>query len=185
MCFYHGDADWSASVCETTEGPAEARTKCDDCYRPVLPGQWRKHVYMQEHELCLRCEDDSDWNRFNYDPDNEECKAGKHDYGETFDCDSCEHCERLREAIQVVEEAEGCVGEETRPLLSALYEQISNGDGWQPYIDAYARLRPGEYIDWPHDDADYGDWLADEYDGYWCEKSGHQHDESMVVGGEA
>lgn len=49
----------------------------------------------------------------------------------------------------MVEEAEGCIGEETRPLIGELYEQIAQGEGWGYYAEKYAALRPDDNISWP------------------------------------
>lgn len=186
MCFYHGDCDWSASVVETDEGPATKRTQCDECREWIEPGQWVRHIHQQEHERCQTCEDDSDYNRFNFDPDNEDCKAGKHDYGKTFDYDCCERCARLLAAIEAVEEAEGCVGEETRPMLCWMYEQVGDSDdGWRGYADKHAAIRPGVFVPWPFDLSEYLEQLSDEYDGFWCERHGDAVPEFAMLGGEA
>jgi hypothetical protein len=81
MCF-NGDYEWRASTVDETEGPAAARTKCDECHRWINAGEWMKHIYMQEHEACQRCEDS--WSD-NYEENHPDCADGEHDYGETFE----------------------------------------------------------------------------------------------------
>ena len=55
MCFYHGDYDWSASVVEKDSGPTSKDIGCDECCQKIKAGEWRLHIFMQEHEECERC----------------------------------------------------------------------------------------------------------------------------------
>jgi hypothetical protein len=179
VCFWHDD-DWCAQVVETDEGLAPADTRCEECFKPILKGQWREHIFQQEREECQECEDV-------YVPKGAEppppCPDGEHSYGETFEYDCCERCFNLLEAIRRVEEADGCSGSETRPSLGWMFEEVGNrDDGWKHYADEYSRLFPGEPVpDWPLDYSDYEEDLVDEYENFWCEKGDR---EGVVLGGE-
>lgn len=109
MCFYNDDYEWSASVHEETEGPAEKATRCYECGEPIAAGQWRRHIYQQEDEECRLCEQEE-----GFDP---ECQ---HDYGETFDYDRCEPCDKVLRAIEAVEKDEGCPEYSRQPMLGEL-----------------------------------------------------------------
>ncbi len=141
MCFY-ADADWYASVTETDEGPAPKATKCSECRKPIAEGEWRYHVWQQEHEECQTREEknhigDDDEEVMIHDciRDKAECE-----YGETFDYDCCISCKVLRNAIRQVEEAEGCTGNETEPALPCLFEDVSDGEGWGHYVEKFRAM---------------------------------------------
>lgn len=115
MCFYNDDYDWYASVCETTDGASDTETACHECGEKIAAGQWRRHVYQQEHDECQRCE----WEQL--DDDEEPCE--QHDYGETYDYDCCESCEKILKAIEALEAEEDCPEHSRRPSLCGLYDE--------------------------------------------------------------
>lgn len=120
MCFYNDDYDWMASVQKETEGAADRETRCDECREVIAAGQWRRHVYLQQYEECRVCE---------WEEADEPCE--KHDYGETFDYDCCETCEKILKAIETLEAAEDCPVYSRRPSLLGLYEEaiVYDDDG--------------------------------------------------------
>jgi len=176
MCFY-SEPDWIAQVCEEEEGIAPADSKCGECGRRIHKGQWRHRVEMQEHELCQQCEE-------TYDDEPEPCEDDKHEYGETFEMDTCERCYRLRHAVRQVEESEGCTGSEAEPAYGGLYNDVNNGEGWQHYADAMAALRIPELalVPSPYPD-DVFESLEDDYPGVldWDDDPA---DEFVDIGGE-
>lgn len=117
MCFYHDDYDWIAEICETTAGVSPLAAKCDECGKRILAFEWRCHVYQQEHEECQRCEYEE------LEPDDEPCQT--HDYGETFNYDRCEDCDKIIRAIEQYELREGCKPHESRPALCDLKEELN------------------------------------------------------------
>jgi hypothetical protein len=176
MCFWN-DSDWTAQVYEEEEGPAPADTRCDECRGHIFKGQWRHHVFMQEHEECQACED-------TWDKDAPPCDDGKHEYGEQFDYNSCERCYRLRHAVRQVEEEEGCTGSEAEPYFGGLFEQVGSGEGWQHYADRMAAMRlPELALVEPPDPWDVFDDLAGDYP-WAAEYDDEPADEFVTVGGE-
>lgn len=141
MCFY-ADSDWSASVQETTEGPAPKATRCSECSAAIAEGDYRYHIWQQEYEECQTREEE------NYIGDNDEevmvhdCERDKAacEYGETFNYDCCRSCKTLREAIRKVEEAEGCRGAEAEPAFPCLFDDVSDGEGWDHYAEKFREL---------------------------------------------
>jgi hypothetical protein len=139
MCFYHGDADWYASVVHEDIITSDKPVSCDECGRKMPPGEKFKHVHQQEREYCDQCSED------------EPCPEGECDYGETFDYDVCEHCQKFLAAIQHVEADEGCKGAEQQPALGLLIDSLWEADGTQDYIDRaraeYPELAASGYLD--------------------------------------
>jgi hypothetical protein len=134
MCFYHDDYDWIARVFEETTAKADKPLKCLECFRHVGPGEAYTHIEMREYEECRVCQEDRDDGRFREDFD---CEAagGKHDFGEEDTHRICDRCQKLLEAIQRVEEDDGCSGQETRPALAQLRDAFWESDHAQAYLD--------------------------------------------------
>lgn len=144
MCFYN-DYDWFAEVNETTEGPATAATKCDECGAKIAVGEWRKHVHQQEHECCQICEDDCSGD-FIAPEDRSELGTdgkpiGEHvcQYGETCEYDRCEACDKMIRAVIAREKREGCPANAQQPNLFTLWEELyEHGDRREYATEAVA-----------------------------------------------
>jgi len=128
MCFYNDDCDWIASINEQSSVVCDKRCRCFECQRTILPGEWHRTNYQQEHEMCQICEDDCS-DDFDEDADKANCK---HDYGETFSCVLCRECCLLLEAIYDLERIEGCPEYARQPaygeLRDTLYAEQRYGD---------------------------------------------------------
>lgn len=123
MCFVN-EGDWTAMVHESSEIVTTKETKCDECGQPIPIGAFARTIYMQEHEECSDCA-----NEYCSCPiatiDNEEvkvcidkgCQCEKPNFGETFDYDRCEGCDKFLQAIEAAELEEGCSKYEARPSL--------------------------------------------------------------------
>lgn len=180
MCFYHGDYDWVARVNDEEEGPAPAAVICDECHRRIRAGEWRYHLDQQEHEECQACED-GDCGCL---PDSC-CECVTPRYGETFTYDRCEHCHLMLAAIEAAEAEEGCDGDEARPSLGRMAEEVGDAgrEARTRYADAARERSPGlamsGYLDnWFDPDA----WEdAQELDYDW---DGHDFEPVEVYGGE-
>lgn len=129
MCFT-SDYDWYAELVEKHVCSPTTAARCDECGRPIAPGQERLTIYQQQYEECQKC-----WN----DPETL-CLDGEHDYGETSNYVCCMKCSTIRYAIRQIEEAEGCRGEETTPSLCGMSEEVSNGNGWPHYVAEAKKL---------------------------------------------
>lgn len=183
MCFYH-DYDWTADVWEDVLTTDAAPHECYECHARIHPGEPHRWVYQQEHEACRRCEDDPDWQEEGgNDPGGEDCKAGNHDYGETFECRICDRCNRLLEAIRRAEEADGCRESEAQPAFGEIREL--DREVWEEYAEKFARLGLLDEIALiPRPDAeDAAEMLVDDYPGYWCEEYGEAVPEGAELGG--
>lgn len=117
MCFYDDDYEWYAEVHDTTTGTSPLASRCYECHRRIEPHQWLTHIFQQEREACSRCDECGD----DYDPDQDPATC-EHDYGETFECDICESCIKLREAIERVEEEEDCPPHARQPGIGGLWD---------------------------------------------------------------
>jgi hypothetical protein len=168
VCFYNDDYDWCPTIYEESEGPVKSTVRCSECNKKILEGQWAKQIYMQEYEECQLCEEMD-----------ESCE---HDYGNTYDYYGCERCERLREALRLVEEAEGCSGNEAEPGRGTMFTDVGDGEGWDHYAFQHAKLFPGEYIPWPVYWDSEVDKLANEYENFHCYSNCRP--EEVVLGGE-
>ena len=132
MCFYT-DYDWYARSSDSSEGPAKVRTRCDECGQVIHAGEWLYSYEAAEYESCLGCDPDAEYQR--------EAKAdGSCDHGEQFSYECCEKCYLLRKAVRVVEEHEGCVGQEAEPPLTELHEAVQDAGGWGGYGDKMLAL---------------------------------------------
>lgn len=132
MCFYHGDYDWVARFFKTEDRVSDGTVMCDECCQRICAGQLYEHTDQQEHEECRRCEDSFS---SRYEPGNEKCDRGEHDYGETYQHHVCEQCQKMLTAVQRVEEDAGCIGAETRPGLGGLFEGVRESDHREEYFD--------------------------------------------------
>lgn len=134
MCFYHGDA-WHADVYEDGHEVATKRLRCDECRKPILPGERHRHVFLLEREECRDCcrhwTDDK--------PEEEGCECS---FGESYECDICEACDKVLTAIKRVEEEDGCKGEETQPGLGQLLEALWESDHGSEYVERARRDFP-------------------------------------------
>jgi hypothetical protein len=152
MCFTH-DYDWCAEVCDETTGAAEKATVCDECHKPIPAGVWVRSVYQQQHEQCQRCEDEDSRD---FEEDHPDCAGDEHEYGETFDWDCCEACDKVLRAIKAAELEEGCKEYESQPALTELSQAMSDdrlhNDGRYlakvlamfPEVAAHARTLAGD-----------------------------------------
>jgi hypothetical protein len=169
MCFYH-DYDWSAQVVEEDDSVSNGTVRCDECFQKIAVGERYRHTYMQEYEECRRCVDDSyAFDEDDFDPDNEECKAGRHCVGETYDYDVCERCQKLLKVIKSVEEDDGCKGAETQPSLGELREVFWESDHAVDYIDRalkdYPELAFSGHLDRFYAlTKEWGDFFEDRFD---------------------
>ncbi len=137
MCFYHGDADWTASVFDSDTLTAAESVRCDECFRKIPVGAKYQHIYMQQYECCRVCDGDT---RAETDDEYEgedlsPCAEGACDYGEAYEHGICEDCQKLLDAVRRVEEEDGCRGDETQPGLGQLREAMWEADGAVAYID--------------------------------------------------
>lgn len=121
MCFL-ADYDWYAQVCEQSERVVETPTKCNECGRIVQPGEKMHHVWMQQYEECHNC--DCGECACNLDASGQ---CPEPEFGETFDYDRCEQCDKFLSAVQHAEEDEGCQGVEARPGLGSMMNDICDG----------------------------------------------------------
>jgi len=121
MCFDQ-DADWIARVYEETITTAEKPTRCDECGQKIPTGGWLLHVWMQQYEDCLHTFDDDSAPLVE---GVEECPPDcKHNFGETYDYDRCESCDKILRAIEDLELKRGCHRNEARPLLTQMRDAV-------------------------------------------------------------
>ena len=124
MCFYH-ESEWTAMVQEEADTKADEETKCDECHGVIPVGAFLHTLHQQEYEECHACERGD----CECSPDGGKqcCQCSNPDFGETFDYEVCRGCHLLLQAIEKVEEEAGCKGSETRPSLSGMMEELSEG----------------------------------------------------------
>lgn len=188
MCFYNDSDGWIARVHNTIEGNACLVLDCDECGGTIQPGEWYRLDEYQEYQpydengepLDIgQITDETDWDDEDGNP-----HTGRPESSTVY---TCAMCERLRNAIREVEEAEGCSSNEAVPMRGTMYEEVQNGNGWEHYAYQYSILHPGEYLPWPFDLNDYEEWLIEEFEPsgkqqygapsqpghYWCDTYGH------------
>lgn len=135
MCF-DSEYEWTASLCEEDSGPAVKPCKCDECGHKISAGEWRHHIYQQEHETCYCCEEDG------VDP----CECETPDLGETYDYQRCEACDKLLRAVEQHEIDEGCPVYARRPALTELHDVFwQHEQNWE-YAEKAVAMFP-ELID--------------------------------------
>jgi hypothetical protein len=141
MCFVNDDCDWYASICEKTAAPANEVTRCDECHRKIQPGETVHHIFMQQYEECHAC----DVAECECEERGKECCAcDKPIFGETFDYDRCDECEKFLEAVQAAELEEGCSQYESQPDLGDMLSSIREVGASEAkrYYKAAMRLHP-------------------------------------------
>jgi hypothetical protein len=127
MCFYNDDYDWIARVVEHADTTATKQTKCDECGSTIPVGANMHTIHMAESEGgCVTCErgdcecaDDCD--------SGERCQCETPNYGETFDYERCEGCEKFLRAVEASEVAAGCARHHAQPRLTEMTEEINEG----------------------------------------------------------
>lgn len=125
MCFYN-DYDWSAQIINTTEGPADKPVNCHECPQKIQVGEWRRKIYMQEHELCQLCEDDCS-DVFDEEINKNECK---HEYGQRYTYYCCQDCDKVLQAVKAHEVEAGCPAYAQQPPLGELWVGLQDsGEG--------------------------------------------------------
>lgn len=158
MCFSNDDYDWYASVQEQSSGCDDQSTRCGECGKVIASGEWRHHVFMQEHECCEICGDDPD-----YDEDVTEGEPGHDcDYGETYAYDRCLDCDRLLIAVELHEIKEDCPPHARRPALGELrevfWEHESNVEYAEQAVAMYPYLNSHRFVQMAlKDEDDNGD----------------------------
>ena len=132
MCFYNDDYDWTASVVEQSTGVSIGKL-CDECHLPIPPGATIHHIFMQEHEECHACENGECECPLTADGelscDSKGCQCEKPAFGETFDYDRCDECDKFLRAVEAAEIDEGCEPYEARPGLGGMIEELRNLEG--------------------------------------------------------
>lgn len=116
MCF-NNDYDWYADISDVRDWPLGRPTSCHECCAPIGYGDWRRHIFQQEHEECQWCEYEE------LAEADEPCET--HDYGETFECDLCRDCCKILAAIEAVETDEECPPHARQPAIGELVEALS------------------------------------------------------------
>lgn len=167
MCFYYDDYyDWYASVSEVSQHVSTGVEKCCECGLRIPQGEECSRLYLQQHESC-RCCESKEYPEEEYpedgDSDGETCDVDGCDYGETSTDYSCQRCLALRAAIRVVEESEGCTGEEAEPPHAQLYESMDSGEGRGHYaakICAHGFI--AEFLAMPLDEEDVERMIEDD-----------------------
>lgn len=146
MRFYH-DYDWTARVVERGHQVRGTAIKCDECYKTIGVGEMAYHVFMQEHEECQTCDS------FECEcAEGQCCACEKPDYGETFEYDRCEECDKFLQAIEAAEIDEDCDPSESRPALTSLREDISNAGleaskkYWLKAVVMFPELKASGYL---------------------------------------
>lgn len=149
MCFIN-EAEWAAQVSEKTKQTAVMAIKCDECRRQISMGAEYVHIYMQEAECCVACENgDCDC-----DLEGECCKCDEPDYGQSFDYDCCLECDKFLQAIEAAEIKAGCSQYEARPMLTEMIEALQEGDEFterryvQEALRMFPELKQSGYLGW-------------------------------------
>lgn len=123
MCFYD-ESDWTADVYDDQAWPFGRPTQCDECFRTLGYGDWRRTIHMEESECCKEC------GLYPGDtPDDPDTACELCDYGETADYVRCLACEKILLAIEASEADAGCPPHSRRPMLTELGDAIDYEDG--------------------------------------------------------
>ena len=138
MCFYNDDFDWYAEVCRTVEGTDGRATRCIECGAKIAAGEWRRHLEQIEHECCQICEDDCSEI---HDPDQDPATC-EHNYGETWDGDTCQACCNLIEAVRIVEIEAGCPAYAQVPSVGGLLDELLEHDEREKYARRAVEMFP-------------------------------------------
>lgn len=128
MCFYHESA-WYAELVETESCQSNGSVMCEECHRIIPEGEGYTHTYIQEHEECQRCYNGECACVDDGDCECEECRCDEPEYGESYEYDTCTLCQKVLKAIEAVEIANGCKGEETQPGVGELKTAMWHDEG--------------------------------------------------------
>ena len=149
MCFVVDDYDWYPEVQEQHNWVAEKVTRCCECRREMPIGSPVHSTYLQQYEECH--------NRYDGECDCKSqgkdcCICAEPEFGETFECHTCDDCHKFLKAVQAAEVAAGCSYSESTPPLEQMIEYISNGGAeeakkyYQQAVKDSPELRP--YLKW-------------------------------------
>src|SRR4026208_1890384 len=116
MCF-NNDADWTAWHVEEDTITVDKPSACLECRRQVKLGGILHHVYLQEAEECLLCE-----NGVCSCPEDKCCQCPNPDVGNTDDCYFCADCYKFRKAVAAAEKEAGCSSYTAEPLYGEMLE---------------------------------------------------------------
>jgi hypothetical protein len=145
MCFYNDDYDWIAEEHDERMIVLETAAKCYECRRVIEPGEPIYRISQQEHECCQICENgDCECSR---DDDDEcmGCQCETPGFGETFECDICLECVKLRAAIAETERLEGCPPGTREPGYGEVADSLSQfkREDALRYFRQAAKMYPG------------------------------------------
>lgn len=123
MCFYY-TSDWSADIFTQTDSRSGEATTCCECGRQIAETDWRRSIYLQQHEGCIDCDGPNDGTL---------CTAlvaagldGPCDFGEKWSGDICRGCTAFLAAIRRVEREAGCPLDAQQPPIGGLWEEMRN-----------------------------------------------------------
>ncbi len=123
MCFYH-EYDYCPEVYSKNERMSERPVECEECGATIEPGQTIHSVFMQQYEQCHVCE----MGECVCDhKTNDDCQCATPVFGETFDYDRCEQCEKFLQAVEDAEVEAGCSKAEARPAFQEMRNDIVDG----------------------------------------------------------
>lgn len=117
MCFYNDDYDWYAEVQIVSEWSFGLPTACIECGTKIGYGDWRRHLFQQQHEACMVCE----WGEAD-----EPCDL--HNYGERYECDTCADCAKILKAVEAEEIDANCPPHARQPMVGELGETLRYDD---------------------------------------------------------
>lgn len=136
MCFSN-DADWYASECVYVRRRSNKHQRCLECGDSIEIGDWFTNVWMREKDYCEICEDQQDDEDLTDEERQHTC-----DFGEEFECDFCENCRLIRNAIYQVELEEGCPPGKRQPLLCAMADELSQHSQAGVYLQRALEMFP-------------------------------------------
>ncbi len=144
MCFTHR-YDWWPEVEEQDHAAKlDHPAMCDECERQIPAGQPHYFLFQQEHDETWwlpPAERDEDY----HGPAAEEFDPGEND-----EYRRCRDCSRLIEAIRASEEAAGCKGISTVPMLLRLMDAMHD-EGDRYAAMAREMFPPGTSLALPED----------------------------------
>ena len=136
MCFTFDDYDWSASICEIVDKPAEKDCRCEECGELIKAGDQIKSIFMQEEESCQICMEHSD------DPGLGPVEPHVCEFGNTWSAVICEGCIKLRESIRQHELAAGCPEWSAVPAWGMMRDELWEHDDRVDYVNAAVASYP-------------------------------------------
>ncbi len=125
MCFYNDDYEWVARVVDDSDVVLSTPSRCQECGRTLEAGETVHNVFQQEHEECGACEDGLCDCPKDKDEECIDCECEDPDYGETFDYDRCQECDKFLKAVYEHEKDENCPPTERQPAYEMMIETIS------------------------------------------------------------